>query len=89
MIDIRHQFLIFALINNRDNLIVVSLYYKRQWLINRCAAVQLMNNKLSQRLFLLCNNADSALDIVVKNKMIQHNAVEISAENTQNYSLLS
>ena len=26
-------------------------------------------------------------DIIVKNKMIQHNAVEISAENTQNYSL--
>ena len=70
MIDIRHQFLIFALINNRDNLIVFFFIISANGLINRCAAVQLMNNKLSQSLFLLCNNADSALDIVVENKMI-------------------
>ena len=75
MIDIRHQFLIFALINNRDNLIVFSLIISANGLINRCAAVQLMNNKLSRASSFSVIMQTLRLILWFENKMIQHNAV--------------
>ena len=51
-------------------------------LIDRGSAVQVMNNKLPQLLFLLRDNADAPLDIMIKNKMIQNNSVKIRSQNT-------
>ena len=51
-------------------------------LIDRGSAVQVMNNKLPQLLFLLRDNADAPFDVMIKNKMIQNNSVKIRSQNT-------
>ena len=55
--------------------------------VDRCTAVQIMNDKLAQFLFFLCDDADTPLDVMVKNKMIQNDPVKIRSQNTQNYCL--
>ena len=41
-----------------------------------------MNDKLPQLLFLFRDDADTPLDIIVKNKMIQNDSVKIRSQNT-------
>ena len=36
---------------------------------------------------IFCDNADTALDVMIKNKMIQNDSVKISSQNTENDSL--
>ena len=49
--------------------------------------MQVVDDELPQRLFLLGNDAHPALDAVVEDEMIQHNAVEVSTKNAQHHGL--
>ena len=80
-----HQLLIFTFIYNGNDLILFFHVVGADCLIDRCTAVQVMNDELTKLLFFLCNNAHTPLDIMVKNKMIQNNSVEIRSQNTQDY----
>ena len=55
--------------------------------VDRCTAVQIMDDKLAQFFFFLCDDADTPLDVMVKNKMIQNDSVKLRSQNTQNYCL--
>ena len=49
--------------------------------------MQVVDDKLPQLLFLLRDDADTPLDVMVKNKMVQNDSVKIRSQNTQNYCL--
>ena len=49
--------------------------------------MQFFYDKAAQLFFFFRNNADTAFDIVVKNKMIQNDSVKIGAQNTQHHRL--
>ena len=57
----------------------------RTW-SHRC---QVMEDELTQRLTLFGDDADAAFDAVIKDEMVQHDAVEVSTEDTQHHGLLS
>ena len=57
-------------------------------LVDRGAAVQLVDDELPQRFLFFGDDADAALLVVVENEMIQNHAVEICAEDTQNHGFL-
>ena len=57
-------------------------------LVDRGAAVQLIDDELAQRFLLFGDDADAALLVVVENEMVQNDAVEIRAEDTQNHGFL-
>ena len=76
--------MVFALVDNGDDLVVLLQVVRADGLVDRGAAVQLVDDELPQRFFLFGDDADAALLVVVKNEMIQNDAVEIRAENTQN-----
>ena len=79
MTDITHQFLIFCFINDRDDLVSFLHIICPGGFIDSCSAVQIMDDKIPEFFFFLGDNAHTSLNIVVKDKMIQDNAVEISA----------
>ena len=56
--------------------------------IDRGTAVQVSCNKLTQFFLFLRDNADTPLDIIVKNKMIQNDSVEIGTQDTQHHRFL-
>ena len=57
-------------------------------LIDRRAAVQVVDDKLPEFFFLLGDDADAALFVVVENKVVQNNAVKIGTEDAQNHGFL-
>ena len=50
-------------------------------LVDRRAAVQILNDELAERFFLLRDDTDAALFIVVEDEVIQNDAVKVRAEN--------
>ena len=56
--------------------------------VDRGAAVQVVDDELAERFLLFGDDADAALFVVVKNEMVQNNAVEIRAEDAQHHGLL-
>ena len=81
-IDIIHQFLVLRFVYNSNDLIALFHIVGADRLIDRSAAVQVIDDKMAQFFFLFCDNADPALYIVVKDKMIQDDAVKISSQYT-------
>ena len=77
-----HQLLIFTFIYNGYDLMAFFHFIGSDGFIDRGSAVQVMNNKLPQLLFLLRDNADAPFDVMIKNKMIQNNSVKIRSQNT-------
>ena len=49
--------------------------------------MQVVDDELPQCLFLLGNDAHPALDAVVEDEMIQHDAIEVSTKNAQHNGL--
>ena len=47
-----------------------------------------MDNEVSELFFLLRDDAHTSFNVMVKDKMIQNDSVEISSKDTQNDSLL-
>ena len=86
-VDEAHQSLVFGLIYDCDNLITFLHIVSSIRFINSCSAMQFMNNEVSELLFFFRNDTYTSLHIVVKDKMIQYDAVEISSEDTQDNSL--
>ena len=81
-IDIIHQFLVLRFVYNSNDLIALFHIVGADRLIDRSAAVQVINDKMAQRFFFFGDNADPAFYIVVKDKMIQDDAVKISSQYT-------
>ena len=79
MADIIHQLLIFGFINDCNNFISSLHIVSSDRLINGSSAVEIIYDKLSERFFFFSDNADSALDIMIKNKMIENNAIKVSS----------
>ena len=77
-----HQLLIFTFIYDGDDLTAFFHVIGSDGLINRGSAVQVVNDKLPQLLFLFRVYSDTPLDIIVKNKMIQNDSVKIRSQNT-------
>ena len=86
-IDKIHQLLVFAFIHDCDDFIMLFQIIRANCLVNRCSTMQLFYDKAAQLFFFFRNNADTAFDIVVKNKMIQNDSVKIGAQNTQHHRL--
>ena len=83
-----HQLLIFIFIYDGDDLTAFFHVIGSDGFIDRCTAVQVVDDKLPQLLFLLRDNADAPFDVIIKNKMIQNDSVKLRSQNTQNYCLL-
>lgn len=79
MADVIHQFLIFRFIYNGNNLIPLLHIVGTDGFVNGSSAVQIIYDKLSECFFFFRDNADSALNIMVKNKMIENNTIKISS----------
>ena len=77
-----HQLLIFTFIYDGDDLTAFFHVIGSDGFVDRCAAVQVVNDKLPQLLFLLRDNADAPFDVMIKNKMIQNDSVKIRSQNT-------
>ena len=86
-IDKIHQLLVFAFIHDCDDFIMLFQIIRANRLVNRCSTMQLFYDKAAQLFLFFRNNADTAFDIVVKNKMIQNDSVKIGAQNTQHHRL--
>ena len=82
MDNIIHQFLVFALIYDRNDLIAFFHVVGSYSLIKGGAAVQVMNDKISELLLFLCDHTDSPFHILSEDKMIQNNAIEIGTQDT-------
>ena len=87
LVDKVHKFLIFCLINDRDDLVSFLHILCPGGFIDSGSAVQIMDDKIPEFFFFLGDNAHTSFNIMVKDKMIQDNAVEISAEDTENDGL--
>ena len=87
MIHIIHKLLVLTFIHNCDNFISFFHIVSAHSLVNRCPAVQIMKNKISEFFFMFCNNAHSPLDILSKNKVIQKKSVKIGTKNAENNRL--
>ena len=87
MAHIIHQFLIFGFIYNCNNLIPLLHIVGTNGFVNGRTAVEIIYNKLAELLLFFCDNADTALDVMIENKMIQNDSVKISSQNTENDSL--
>lgn len=79
MAHIIHQFLIFGFIYNCNNLIPLLHIVGTDGFVNGSSAVKIIYDKLSECFFFFRDNADSALNIMVKNKMIENNTIKISS----------
>ena len=77
-----HQLLIFTFIYDGDDLTAFFHVIGSDGFVDRCAAVQVVNDKLPQLLFLLRDNSDAPFDVMIKNKMIQNDSVKIRSQNT-------
>ena len=55
--------------------------------VDRGAAVQVVDDEPAEFLLLLGDDADAALFVVVKDEMVQNDAVKIRAEDAQDYCL--
>ena len=77
-----HQLLIFTFIYDGDDLTAFFHVIGSDGFVDRCAAVQVVNDKLPQLLLLLRDNADAPFDVMIKNKMIQNDSVKIRSQNT-------
>ena len=54
-------------------------------LIDRRAAVQVVDDKLPERFLFLGDDADAALFVAVKDEIIQNDTAKVRAENTQHH----
>ena len=86
-VDEVHQLLIFCFIYNCDNLVALLHIVGTIGLIDSGAAVQLMDNEVSKLFFFFCDDAYTTFDIVVEDKVIEHDTVEVSSEDTQDNGL--
>ena len=82
VVHIIHQPLILTLIHDRNDLTVLFHVIGSDGFINRRSAVQIVDNKVPKLLFLLRDDADPALDVVIEDEMIQNDSVQISPQNT-------
>lgn len=60
-IDEVHQLLILALVDDGDDLVVLFKVIRADGLVDRRAAVQILNDELAERFFLLRDDTDAAL----------------------------
>ena len=88
MVHIIHQPLILTLIHDRNDLMVLFHVIGSDGFINRCSAVQIVDNEFPKLLFLLRDDADPAFDVVIENKMIQNDSIKIGSQNTQDQRFL-
>ena len=86
--DIVHECLILTLVHDRNDLIVLLKIVSTDRFIDRCAAVQIVNNDLAEFFLFLRDNADTSLDILSKNKVIEDDSVHICTEHTEHDGLL-
>ena len=82
-----HQLLVFGLVHNGNDLAALFHIVGSEGFVHRCPAVQIVQDKMAQLLLLFGNNADAALDVVVKNKVIQHDTVKIGAQYAEHDGL--
>ena len=81
-IDIIHQFLVLRFVYNSNDLIALFHIVGADRLIDRSAAVQVINDKIAQLFLFFSDNADPPFYIVVKDKMVQNDAVKIGSQYT-------
>ena len=86
-VDKVHQLLIFALVHDGNDLVVLFQIVCTDGLVHGRTAVQVMEDELTQRLLFFGDDADAAFDAVIKDEMVQHDAVEVSTEDTQHHGL--
>lgn len=86
-VDEVHQLLILVFVHDGNDLVVLFKVVCTDGLVHGGTAVQVVDDELPQRLFLLGNDAHPALDAVVEDEMIQHDAVEVGAKNAQDNGL--
>ena len=86
-VDKAHQLLIFAFIHDGDDLVMLFKVICANGLVYCSAAVQIVDDKLTERLFLFCDNADAALFIIVEDEIIQNDSVKVCAKDAQNHRL--
>ena len=77
-----HQFLIFGFVYNGNDLIAFLHIVGTVCFIDRGTAVEFVDNKLPEFFLFPGDDTYPALDVVVKNKMVQNDAVEISSQDT-------
>ena len=79
--DVVHQLLVFAFVDNGDDLIVLFHIIRADGLIDRGTAVQILYNKAAKRLFLFGDDADASFYIMAEDEVIQDDTVKVRAEN--------
>ena len=85
--DKGHQLSVFALIYDGDDLFSLHLVISAGELVQRCAAVKIVKYKVHDLIELRRDDADSALDVHTKDKVVHHNSCEIRADNAEDYKL--
>ena len=80
-VDKIHQSLVFCLVYNGDNFSSLLHIIGSISFINSSTAMQFMKNELSEFFFFFGDNADAPFDVVVEDKMIKYNPIEIGTEN--------
>ena len=86
-VDEVHELLVFAFVDDGDDLVVFFEVIGADRFVDRGAAVQVVDDEPAERLLLLGDDADAALFVVVKDEMVQNDAVEIRAEDAQDHRL--
>ena len=81
-VDIIHQFLVFWLIYDGNDLIAFFQIVGTDGFIDGSAAVQVIDDKMPQLFLFFSDNADPPFYIVVKDKMVQDDAVKIGSQYT-------
>ena len=82
-----HQLSVFALIYDSDDLFSLHLVISAGELVQRCAAMKIVEYKVHNLVKLRRDDADSALDVHTKDKVVHHNSCEIRADNAEDYKL--
>ena len=81
--DMVHERLVFALIDDRDDLVVLLKIVSTGGFIDRGPAVQVVDDELAEFLFLFSDNADTPLDVLIENKVVEDDPVHICTEDTE------
>lgn len=75
-----HQLLIFHFIYDGDDFITLFHIVCTICFIYRCSTMQFMDDKFTKLFFFWCDDTYSSFNIMIKDKMIENNAIKISAK---------
>ena len=85
--DVVHQLLVLVFVNDGDHLHFRRLVVSTDDLIQRCTAVQRVQNIINDIIQIFGNDANSALDIDTENEMIHDHTAKVCTQQAENDSL--